>query len=216
MLQLNFWSLPVLIVGTEPFASEDLIFWKCEKACEPPFGTVRSDHQARSRTSLSVLFNEKAKTRLVLFTLSSLWNITTCVSCSGWNRSRGSESASTWLSRSSCTITQRIQLEAEFVDEHVREDDESSRQRLCLGFARLTMKSIEPILASFLTTSPDVQRVLNHRICDKKHKHGSLFDLSSESSLQFPQSLCQTLAKQLLVKDSWHSVYGHSGTFASW
>ena len=63
--------------------------------------------------------------------------------------------------------------------------------------------------------SPDVQRVLNHRICDKKHKHGRLFDLSSESSLQFPKSLCQTSAKQFLVKDSWHSVFGHSGTFAS-
>ena len=46
-----------------------------------------------------------------------------------------------------------------------------------------------------MTTSPDVQRVLNRRICDKKHKHGRLFDLSSESSLQFPKSLCQTLAK---------------------
>ena len=33
-----------------------------------------------------------------------------------------------------------------------------------------------------LTTSPDVQRVLNHRICDKKHKHGRLFDFFSESS----------------------------------
>ena len=93
---------------------------------------------------------KKAKTRLVLFTLSSLWNIiTTCVSYSGWNRSRGSESASTWLSRSFCTTTQRVQLETEFVAEHVREDDEGSRQRLCLGFARLTRKSLEPILASF-------------------------------------------------------------------
>ena len=59
-----------------------------------------------------------------------------------------------------------------------------------------------------LTTSPDVQRVLNHRTCDKKHKHGRLFDLSSETSLQFPQSLCQTLAKQFIAKDSWHSVFG--------
>ena len=59
-----------------------------------------------------------------------------------------------------------------------------------------------------LTTSPDIQRVLNHRVCDKKHKHGRLFDLSSGSSLQFPKSLCQTLAKQFLVKDSWHSVLG--------
>ena len=59
-----------------------------------------------------------------------------------------------------------------------------------------------------LTTSPDAQEVLNHRICDKKHKHGRLSDLSSETSLQFPQSLCQTLAKQFLVRDSWHSVLG--------
>ena len=42
-----------------------------------------------------------------------------CLSYSGWNRSRGSESASTWLSRSFCTTTQRIQLETGFVDEHV-------------------------------------------------------------------------------------------------
>ena len=48
----------------------------------------------------------------------------------------------------------------------------------------------------------------NHRIRDKKHKHGRLFDISGESSLQFPQSLCQTKVKQLLVKDSWHSVLG--------
>ena len=41
-----------------------------------------------------------------------------------------------------------------------------------------------------LTSSPDVQRVLNRRICDRKHKHGRLFDLSSESSPQFPKSLC--------------------------
>ena len=67
---------------------------------------VRSGHQSRSRTSPSVLFNEKAKTRVVLFTLSSLWSIiTTRVSFFGWNRSRGSESASTWLSRSFCTNT---------------------------------------------------------------------------------------------------------------
>ena len=44
-----------------------------------------------------------------------------CVS-SALNRSRGSESASTWLSRSFCTATQRIQLETEFVDEHVTTD----------------------------------------------------------------------------------------------
>ena len=59
-----------------------------------------------------------------------------------------------------------------------------------------------------LTTSTDVQRVSNHRICDKKHKHGRLSAFSSGSSLQFPQSLCQTLAKQFLVRDSWHSVLG--------
>ena len=94
------------------------------------------------------------RTRLVLFTLSSFWSIiTTSVPNSGWNCSRGSEIAGAWLSRLSCTTTQRIQLETEFVDEHVREDDESSRQRLCLGFARLTRKSIEPILASFDHTS---------------------------------------------------------------
>ena len=71
------------------------------------------------------------------------------------------------------------------------------------GFARLTRKSIEPILASFDHISRTFYGVLNHRICDKKHKHGRLFDLSSESSLQFPKSLCQTLAKQFLVKDRW-------------
>ena len=54
-----------------------------------------------------------------------------------------------WLSRSFCTTTQRIQLETEFIDEHVREDDERSRQRLRLGLARLTRKSVEPILANF-------------------------------------------------------------------
>ena len=53
--------------------------------------------------------------------------------------------------------------------------------------------------------------VRNHRVYDKKHKHGRLLDLSSEPSLQFPKSLCQKLAKQFLWKDSWHSVLGILG-----
>ena len=111
---------------------------------------LRSAHKAWTRTSLSVLFSEKVKTRLVLFILSSLWSImTTCVSYPGWNRSRGSESASTWLSFSFCATTQCIQLETEFAAGYVREDDESSSQRVFLGFARLTRKSIESILSSF-------------------------------------------------------------------
>ena len=56
-----------------------------------------------------------------------------------------------------------------------------------------------------LTTSPEVQRVLNHRPCDQRHKHGRLPDHFSAFSLQFLQSLCQTLAKQFLVKGSWNS-----------
>ena len=59
-----------------------------------------------------------------------------------------------------------------------------------------------------LTTSPDVQRVLNHRPCDQRHKHGRLPFHSNAFPLQFPQSLCQTLAKQFLVKDSWNSALG--------
>ena len=59
-----------------------------------------------------------------------------------------------------------------------------------------------------LTTSPEVQRVLNHRPCDQRHKHGRLPDHFSAFSLQFPQSLCQTLAKQFLVRDSWNSALG--------
>ena len=59
-----------------------------------------------------------------------------------------------------------------------------------------------------LTASPEVQRVLNHRPCDQRHKHGRLLDHFSAFSLQFPQSLCQTLAKQFLVKDSWNSALG--------
>ena len=106
----------------------------------------------------------------------------TCVSYSGGNRNRGPESASTWLSCSFCVTTPCIQLETEFVAVYVREDDEGSRQRACLGFARLKRKPVEPILASF----GHISRVLNHRICDKKHKHGRLSDRSSESSLQFP------------------------------
>ena len=71
------------------------------------------------------------------------------VSYPGWNRSRGSESASTWLSFSFCATTQCIRLETEFAAGYVREDGESSCQRLFLRFARLTRKSIESILASF-------------------------------------------------------------------
>ena len=59
-----------------------------------------------------------------------------------------------------------------------------------------------------LTTSPDVERILNHRPCDQRHKHGRLPDHFSAFSLQFPQSLCQKLAKQFLVKDCWNSALG--------
>ena len=62
-----------------------------------------------------------------------------------------------------------------------------------------------------LTTSPDIQRVLNHRLCDKWHKHGRLYDHFNTSSSQIPKSLCQALAKQFFAKDSWHSALGIPG-----
>ena len=125
---------------------------------------VRSDHQARSRTSLSLLFSEKAKTRLVFFTLSSLWSIiTTCVSYSGWNRSRGSESASTWLSRSFCTTTQRIQLETELLTSMSEKMMEAVGNGCAWGL-RDSHGSLLNRSCQVLTTSLDVQRVLNHRI----------------------------------------------------
>ena len=135
-----FGFLPI-----EPFASEDLIFWTCVRTATRHWWRPR-----RGRERLHLFCSAKRlHTRLVLFTLSSLGSIiTTGVSYSGWNRSRGSESASTWLSRSFCTTTECIQLETECVAEYVREDDEGSRQLLCLVFARLTRRSIEPILAS--------------------------------------------------------------------
>ena len=75
------------------------------------------------------------------------------------------------------------------------------------GCARLTRKSIEPISVSsdHISRLSTIAESSNFR---QEHKHGRLFDLSSEPSLQFPQSLCQTLAKQFLAKDSWHSVFG--------
>ena len=104
-------------------------------------------------------------------------------------------------------FAQCIQLETEFVARDVREDDEGSREWLCLGLRDLCGSLLNRSW-QVLTTSPDAQEVLNHRIGDKKHKHGRLSDLSSETSSQFPQSVCQTLAKQFLVRDSWHSVLG--------
>ena len=52
-----------------------------------------------------------------------------------------------------------------------------------------------------LTTPLDIQRVLNHRRCDKRHMHGSLCDHYKAISAQFPRSLCETLAKQFFAKD---------------
>ena len=59
-----------------------------------------------------------------------------------------------------------------------------------------------------MTTSPEVQRVLNHRPCDQRHRHGRHPDHFCALPLQFPQSLCRTLAKQFLAKDSWNSALG--------
>ena len=163
------WSLPQLSIWIPPnravrFGRPDLLD-VCENSDSPLVEAVEGAGGEGLRTSFWNGYDlttrrgrerlhlfcsaKRLKTRLVLFTLSSLWSIiTTCVSYSGWNRSRGSESASTWLSRSFCTTTECIQLETECVAGYVREDDEGSRQRLCLVFARLTRRSIEPILAS--------------------------------------------------------------------
>ena len=102
------------------------------------------------------------------------------------------------MSRSLCTTTQRIQS-----DEKMKAIVNGCAWCLRDSQGRLLNRSWQ-----FLTTSPDVRRVLSHRICAKKHKHNRLFDLSSESSLQFPKSLFQMLAKQFFVNDSWHSVSG--------
>ena len=59
-----------------------------------------------------------------------------------------------------------------------------------------------------LTISPEVHRVLNHRPCDQRQKYGRVLDHFSAFLWQFPQSLSQTLEKQLLVKDSWNSTLG--------
>ena len=72
------------------------------------------------------------------------------------------------------------------------------------GFTR---KSIEPILASFDHKARRSKSAEPSNL-RQETQHGRLFDLSSESSLLFPKSLCRTWAKQFLVKDSWHSVLG--------
>ena len=78
----------------------------------------------------------------------------------------------------------------------------------CAWGSRDAQRSLLNLSWQILTTSPDVQRVLNHRPCDRRHKYSRLPDHFNAFSLQFPQSLCQTLAKQFLKKDSWHSVLG--------
>ena len=158
------------------------------------------DYQARTRTSLRVLFSEETKTRTVFVTLSSFWSIiTTCVSHSARDCRCLFESASTWLPRPFCTTTQFGQLEPEFLARHDRKDAEGSRD---------SQGSLLNQSWQILTTSPDFRRVLNHRTCDQRHKHGRLPDHFSAFPLQFPQSLCQTLAKQFLVKGSWNSALG--------
>ena len=65
-----------------------------------------------------------------------------------------------------------------------------------------------------LTTSPDMQRVLNHRICDKKHKHGRLSDLSSESSSQISAIPVSVLGETVSWERQLVFRFGHSGTSA--
>ena len=65
-----------------------------------------------------------------------------------------------------------------------------------------------------LTTSPEVQRVLNHRPCDQRHKHGRLPGHFSAFSLQFPQSLCQDAGEAVSCERQLEFRVGHSGTVA--
>ena len=142
---------------------------------------VRSDHQARSRTSLSVLFSEKAKTRLVL----------------SHRVSRNLDGMAAVVPR-----VQALGCHVHFAQPLIAYD---WRQNSLTSMSEKMMKAVVNGCAwglrdsqgsllnrswQVLTTSPYVQRVLYHRICDKKHKHGRLLDLSSEPSLQCPKYLC--------------------------
>ena len=97
---------------------------------------IRFHSQARTRTSLHVLFSEETKTRMVFFTLSSFRSIiTACVSLSARDCRCLSESTGTWLPCPFLTTTQFGQLESEILARHDRKDVEGSRQWLRVRFA---------------------------------------------------------------------------------
>ena len=95
----------------------------------------------------------------------------------------------------------------------------SWKQSSVLGMSAWVLRDSQRSLLNrswrVLTASPDVQRVLNHRLCDKWHTHGRLYDHFNTSSSQFPKSLCQALAKQLVLRERPLAFcFGYPGTFA--
>ena len=144
---------------------------------------------------------------MVFVTLSSSWNIiTACVSHPARDRRCLSESTSTWLPRS---FSHKPLSSASWNQKFLLDMTEKTLKAVVNGCAwglRDSQGSLLNQSWQILTTSSEVQRVLNYRPCDQRHKHGRLPDHFSAFSLQFPQSLCQTLAKQFLVKDSWNSA----------
>ena len=65
-----------------------------------------------------------------------------------------------------------------------------------------------------LTTSPEVQRVLNHRPCDQRLKHGRLPEHFSAFSLQFPSISVSDAGEAVSCERQLEFRVGHSGTVA--
>ena len=156
MQQLNTWIPHALIAGTELFASEDLLE-VCANSDSPLVEAVESTGGGSLRTSFWNGYDPTRRCRERLYQFCStkrprhVWFSSLC-RVSGTSSQRVSRILDGIAAvvprvqaRSFCTTTQCIQLETDFGAGYIREDDEGSRQRLCLGFARLTRKSIDDL-----------------------------------------------------------------------
>ena len=148
---------------------------------------IRFDIQTRTRTSLCVLFSEETKTSMVFVTLSSSWSIITArVSHSARHRRCFSRVQALGCHVHFSQPLSSISWNRRFLSELTEKTLQASVNGCAWGL-RDSQGSLLNQSWQILTTSLEVQRVLNHRSCDQRHKHGRLPDHCSASYLQFPQ-----------------------------
>ena len=162
MPPLNTWILPALIVGITQFASErpDPLEVRANSD-SPSVEAVENASGERLRTSFRKgydLTTRRGRERLYLFCSAKrarhVWFSSPCQVFGATSQSEsrilnGVADASTWLPCPFCATTHCVQLETKCTAWYVRKDGETSCQMLCLGSARFSRKSTEPVLASF-------------------------------------------------------------------